>query len=65
MIEPTPRQKEMIQLMKDGKSQKQVADHLGLTYSSVRNQLQYARQRALARNTNHLIAICISEGWIK
>lgn len=51
----TPRQREIIELKAQDLTNHEVADHLGLTYDTVRVQMYEARQRAGVKTTGRLI----------
>jgi LuxR family transcriptional regulator, transcriptional regulator of spore coat protein len=60
----TPREQEVIQLIAQGLSAKQVAQQLNITPRTVESKIERMRLKARARNRTHLIAHAYQQGWI-
>lgn len=60
----TPRQMEFLSMAANGMTAQEIADAEFVSISTVNNALEQARQRAGARNTTHLVALCIAAGMI-
>lgn len=60
----TKREKEAAQLAADGLKDKQIADRMGISQSTVEAHLRAARAALNAKNTAHLVAIAIRNGII-
>ena len=56
MRQLTNRQNEIVALLRQGLTQQEAARRLGLRYSTVRKQLQAARDRSGCRSTAELAA---------
>ena len=62
---PTPRQRQILQLMANGKTQREIAIEFGIAYNSVKNTMRYFRERIGAKSSFHAVAIAMRKGWIK
>jgi DNA-binding NarL/FixJ family response regulator len=69
--EPTPRQLEIMKLAARGMSHGEVAQHLGISYQTVKNTLGWGGacgyglyERIGARSGTHALAILIRRGYI-
>ncbi len=64
-LEPTPHELRVVQCLSYGLGNQGAADVLGLSYEAVKSSARLARQRVAAKNTSHLVAICLRHGWIE
>ena len=62
---PTKRQTQIIELLAQGNTAEQVADSMQRSVATVRHHIVLACERLDARNTAHLVAKALSNGWIK
>lgn len=60
----TPREREILILLGQGRSNVQVARYLGLKRRTVETHLMNARQKFDAFNTLHLVVLALHEGLI-
>lgn len=61
----TQRQATLTALAAQGMGSKEIARELGIAVNTARVTLQQARERTDCRNTAHLVAKALSNGWIK
>ncbi len=61
---PTPHELRLVTCRSHGLGVRGTCDTLGLGYEAVKSSLSLARRRVGAKDTPHLIAICLREGWI-
>lgn len=61
----TKRQIQIVELLAQGLTAEEVADKLCRALPTIRRHLQLAYERVDARNTTHLVAKAISQGWIQ
>ena len=60
----TPRELRVVIAISHGLGRKGTADVLGISEETVKTRLRLASRRAGAKNTTHLVSICLREGWI-
>lgn len=66
MIEkPTRRQLEIVTLLADGLTHKEIAVKLGSTPNAVEIAIRRARRTTDTENGVQLVAVALREGWIK
>jgi Response regulator containing a CheY-like receiver domain and an HTH DNA-binding domain len=53
----TPRQLEILELLRAGLAPKEIAGRLDLSTWTVRHHIEDARKRTETRSTNHLVAV--------
>ncbi len=61
---PSPHELRLVTARSYGLGLRGTADALGMNYESVKSSLRLARQRVGAKDTSHLVAICLRRGWI-
>lgn len=61
----TQRQATLTALAAQGMGCKEIARELGIAVNTARATLQQARERTDSRNTTHLVAKSLINGWIK
>ena len=61
----SPRQVQLLAYRAMGKSYQEVADELGLSLSTVKNQVSHLMRRIGARHSAHALAIAVERGWIE
>ena len=61
---PTPREREILTLIAEGRTQRQTASRLGLAHVSVTNRLGRMRTRYTAPTNEALIALAVRLQWI-
>lgn len=64
-LKPTPRQLEILQLIANGLTTREIAIKLGISNQTVKNHLYYLRQRMNAKSTYTAMTIAFRKGWIK
>lgn len=64
-VAPTQRQQQILQLLADGYTQKQIAEMFRLAENTVRNHITLLYDRLHAWNVSHAVAIGIRLGFIK
>lgn len=57
----TDREKQIVDLLSQGDSPKQIAFKLGIAEPTVHSFIRHAKHRLKTRTTHHLIAICAKE----
>lgn len=62
---PTKRQTQIIELLAQGNTAEQVAESMHRSVATVRRHIVLACGRLEARNTTHLVAKSLINGWIK
>lgn len=60
----TPRQTEVLQLLANGKGNKEIAEHLWLTVDTVKHHQKEARYNLLANTNAQAVAIAVRKGLI-
>jgi len=65
MIQPTPRQLQILRRVAEGDTLRQIALDLGLANGTVKNQMLKMRRRIGAKSSENAVAIALREGWIK
>ena len=60
----TEREREVLELLADGLTTAEVAEHLSLSQHAVRSRVKAALAKLDARNREHAIAIAIREGAV-
>jgi DNA-binding CsgD family transcriptional regulator len=61
----TPRQIFILQMIVEGKTQKQIALELGISRTSVKVQMSKARSKTGAESIYQLVAMAILLGWCR
>jgi len=61
----TPRELSIIPLIAEGNSNKEVANHLGIHLSTVKNHVSDILDKLYANDRAHLVAICFRNGILK
>jgi DNA-binding CsgD family transcriptional regulator len=61
---PTPREREILTLIAEGRTQKQAAARLGLAHHSLSNALGHMRDRYNFTTNEALIAAAVKLDWI-
>ncbi len=61
---PTAHELRLVTCRSHGLGVHGTCDALGLGYEAVKSSLRLASRRVGAKDTPHLIAICLREGWI-
>lgn len=64
-VKITKEQLRLVKAFADGKSQKEVAEELGMNYMTFAFQLKTLRDRLGYKNTTHLVASFLRLGYIK
>ena len=62
--EPTPGELRVIEAISHGLTTEQAAELLGVSAHTVKSQLKRAAPRMAAKNTLHLVALCLRRGLI-
>lgn len=62
---PTSRERRILTLLAEGRTQKQAAGHLGLKPRSITGTLEKMRGRYTARTNEALVALAIRLQWVK
>jgi DNA-binding CsgD family transcriptional regulator len=62
--EVTPRQRELLAIYGNGFTLHEIADKIHLSYHTVRNTLDEAKERIGAKSLPHAVAIAIRDGII-
>ena len=65
MIEPTARQRQILQVAASGACNKQIARLLGVSEQTVKNHMIEIFGRLEARNRTHAVVLAWQKGWIK
>lgn len=60
----SPRQKEILEFLREGYIAKEIAGKLGISTQTVKNHLVVAREKLGAKNTTHAVVIAIRKGYI-
>lgn len=60
----TPRQKEVMRLISDGLSQREVADKMGISLSCVEKYISQVRERTDTRSLCQAVKVLVKEGVI-
>jgi DNA-binding CsgD family transcriptional regulator len=61
---PTPRERQILTMLAEGRTQKQAAALLGLAHRSLSNALGHMRDRYTAPTNECLIALAVRLQWI-
>lgn len=61
---PTPTELRVVTAISHGLGCKGAAHVLGISEETVKTRLRLASRRVGAKNTTHLVSICLREGWI-
>jgi len=61
----TPREKEVLQLMAEGKSNKAIGDHLYISEKTVKNHVSSVLQKLDVQDRTQAVVISIKNGWVK
>lgn len=61
----TPTQRSIVSMLADGKQRDEIAEEFGVTIRTVERRVEEAREKFLAKNRSHLVALCIRAGVIK
>ncbi|HJV47290.1 MAG TPA: response regulator transcription factor [Bacillota bacterium] len=61
----TPREKEVLQLMAEGKSNKAIGDHLFISEKTVKNHVSSVLQKLDVQDRTQAVVISIKNGWVK
>lgn len=61
MAKLTPRQREIVRLLAQGNSQKEIARRLGLRYGTVRQHTMRIRERGECRSTLELVVKVVQD----
>jgi len=65
MKEPTPKQKEILQKLVEGKTAKEVARDLGVSYQTVKQHTRKLRDRIGVVSIYRAVAMAVVFGWVK
>lgn len=60
----TPREVEVLKLVAEGSSAKEVALQLSIAPSTVERHIENARLKTRTRNRAHMIAVAMQGGWL-
>lgn len=60
----TPRQREVLQLVAEGKSAKQIADMLFISVKTVEFHKKHLMEELRARNSADLVRYAVEQGWV-
>jgi DNA-binding NarL/FixJ family response regulator len=63
--EPTPRQRELIQLVANGNTERRAALDLGISFQTARNTLSELYRRIGATHNANAVYIALKHGWIE
>jgi len=63
--ELTEGQKEIMQLIADGHTTREIADKLGLSYSSISQRKERIYRKLKVDNASSAVRRCWDQGWIK
>lgn len=61
----TPREKEVLQLMAEGKSNKGIGDYLYISEKTVKNHVSSILQKLVVNDRTQAVVISIKNGWVK
>lgn len=61
----TPFQLEVVRWVSQGKTQRDAAELMGVSYCSVTKSLQKAFQKTATFHMPHLVALSLRKGWIE
>src|SRR5690606_30520929 len=61
----TPREKEVLQLMAEGKSNKGIGDFLYISEKTVKNHVSSILQKLVVNDRTQAVVISIKNGWVK
>lgn len=61
----TPREKEVLQLMAEGRSNKGIGDTLFISEKTVKNHVSSILQKLVAQDRTQAVVISIKNGWVK
>ena len=62
---PTPRELDIVNLIKEGFSNKLAAGSLGISPQTVKNQVTTLMKRLGAHDRTHVVYICLKKGYIE
>lgn len=63
--EPTQTQKQILQMLVDGMTQKQIARELGINPRTIRVHFYKIRARFRVSTMYQVMAICVKKGWVQ
>jgi two-component system response regulator DegU len=61
----TPREREVLQLMAEGKSNKAIGDHLFISEKTVKNHVSSVLQKLDVQDRTQAVVTSIKNGWVK
>lgn len=61
----TPREKEVLQLMAEGRSNKAIGDYLYISEKTVKNHVSSILQKLVVQDRTQAVVISIKNGWVK
>ena len=64
-VKVTAKNIRLMQLVAKGKTNRQIAKHLGLSEQTIKNELVSLFRKLKATNRTNLIIIAIKKGWVK
>jgi DNA-binding NarL/FixJ family response regulator len=64
-VKVTAKNIRLMQLVAKGKTNRQIAKHLGLSEQTIKNELVSLFRKLEAANRTHLVTIAIKRGWVK
>jgi LuxR family transcriptional regulator of spore coat protein len=64
-IKVTPRELQILRLIAEGFSAKEVALQLNIAPTTVERHVENTRLKTRTRNRAHMIAVAVSSGWLE
>ncbi len=61
----TPREKEVLQLMAEGRSNKSIGDYLYISEKTVKNHVSSILQKLVVQDRTQAVVVSIKNGWVK
>lgn len=61
----TKRQREILQLVADGETMREIALELGIAHQTTKNHMVVVLRKLGAMSSAQAVAVAIREGWIK